>query len=159
MLRADRLQSTTRKQLLEASKANCQTKLFFSSHSVVVNDNHECPTAEGHRITDDGSGREDSNSSIRFSDEADNPWIKATNSDLHFSSNVKKNNEHKGRYFQKEWFQHHNGCGTTEKKGCILWSMHFASTTTRPLAVCFFWNSRWLKKLEKGQGKTRRTRT
>ena len=90
MPRADRLQSTARKQLLEASKANGQTKLSFSSHSVVVNDNHECPTAERHRITDDGSGREDCNSSIRFSDEADNPWIKATNSDLHFSSYVKK---------------------------------------------------------------------
>ena len=72
-----------------------------------MNDNHECPTAERHRIADDASGREDYNSSIRFSDEADNPWIKATNLDVHFSSNVKKNSEHKGRYFQKEWFQHH----------------------------------------------------
>ena len=106
-----------RKQHLEASKANGQTKLSFSSHSVAVNDNHECPTAERHRITYDGSGREDSNSSKRFSDEAGNPWIKATNSDLHFSSNVKKKTVNiKEDIFKRSGFNIISGCGITEKK-------------------------------------------
>ena len=47
---------------------------------------------------DNASGRADSTSTIRSSDEADNPRIKAANADLHFSSNVKQDSENKGRY-------------------------------------------------------------
>lgn len=108
MPRADRLQSTARKQLLKASKASDQTKLSFSTQSVVVNDNTECTTAERHKTIDDASGSEASTSNVRSCDEGDNYWIKETNLDLHFSSNVKQQSENKGRYFQKEWFQHHN---------------------------------------------------
>ena len=106
MPRADRLQGTVRKELLKASKASGQTKLSFSTQSVVANDN-----AEHDYTTDDNataSASEASTSTITSCDEADNPWIKAGNADLHFPSNVKQESENKGRYFQKECFQHHN---------------------------------------------------
>ncbi len=108
MPRADRLQSAARKQLLEASKARGQTKLSFSTQSVVVNNHAECSIEERHSRIDDASGSEASTSTPRKWDEADDPWIKATNSDLHFSPYVKKNSVNEGRYFQKEWFQQHN---------------------------------------------------
>ena len=97
MPRADRLQSTARKQLLKASQASGQTKLYFCTQSVLVKQN----------INDDAIGSEASISTVRSCDEGDNHWIKASNSDLHFSSNVKQKSENKGRYFQKEWFQYH----------------------------------------------------
>lgn len=107
MPRADRLQGNVRKELLKASndsKASGQTKLPFSSQSVVVNDNadHDCTTDEN------ASGGNASTSTTRSCDEADNPWIKATNADLNFPPYVKQESENKGRYFQKEWFQNHN---------------------------------------------------
>ena len=104
MPRAHRLQGTVRKELLKASKASGQTKLSFSTQSVIANDNAE------HDYTTDAtaSASEASTSTITSCDEADNPWIKAGNADLHFSSSVKQESENKGRYFQKEWFQHHN---------------------------------------------------
>ena len=50
--------------------------------------------------TDDNAGGRAA-STIRSSDDADNPRLKAANADLHFSSNVKQDSENKGRYL--EW--------------------------------------------------------
>ena len=104
MPRADCLQGTVRKELLKASKASGQTKLSFSTQFVVANDNAEHDYATDDNAT--ASASEASTSTITSCDEADNPWIKAGDADLHFSSNVKQESENKGRYFQKEWFQH-----------------------------------------------------
>ena len=70
MPRADRLQGTVRKELLKASKASGQTKLFFSTHSVVANDN-----AEHDYTTDDNataSASEASTSTITSCDQGRN---------------------------------------------------------------------------------------
>ena len=71
MPRADRLQGTVRRELLKASKASGQTKLSFSTQSVVANVN-----AEHDYTTDDNataSASEASTSTIISCDEADNP--------------------------------------------------------------------------------------
>ena len=46
MPRASRIQSEPKRQLLEASKANGKTKLFFFTQSVVLDDDFECTTNE-----------------------------------------------------------------------------------------------------------------
>ena len=123
MPRADRLQGTARKELLKASKASGQTKLSFSTQSVVANDN-----AEHDYTTDDNataSASEASTSTITSCDEADNPWIKAGNAglgnaDLHFSSNVKQESEKKGRTFKRNGFSTITGCGITAGKSLFF---------------------------------------
>ena len=72
MPRADRLQSTARKQLLKASRASGQTKLSFCTQSVLMNDNTDCTTAERQNIIDDAIGSEASTSTVRSCNEGDN---------------------------------------------------------------------------------------
>jgi hypothetical protein len=100
------------KALLESSswklqKQEAKLNFQFSKQSVAI-DNTESSTEERHSRIDEAGEGEASTSNLRLSDEADDPWIKAANSELCYSSTVKRKSMNKGWYFQKKWVQHHN---------------------------------------------------
>ena len=71
MPRASRIQSEARRQLLEASKANGQTKFSSFTQSVVLDDDFECTTNEDG--CEDAIQSETSASTHQSGDKADNP--------------------------------------------------------------------------------------